>query len=141
MIVINSGNIDAFINELLVRMPLMEGAAMVLGQRRIGNRIVVLGTIGHLHSAFSEVLELLIEAKRLARDLALQNYSVAITPLGTAVVTTEELPEVVPILPPHVDVERIGMPYTALNTFGCGAPESGLVKMCIGDVEIGYALP
>ncbi len=141
MIVINSGNIDTFINELLVRMPLMEGAAMVLGQRRMGNYIVALGTIGHLHVAFSGVLELLIEAKRLARDLALQNYSVIITHLGNAVVTPEELPEVVPILPPHVEVEHIGMPYTTVSLFGCNAPERGLVKMCIGDVEIGYALP
>jgi len=140
MIVVRSSNVEKFAWHVRSLLPQLESTPMLLAKRQVGNYVIGLGTLGYLYTALSYVLEVLIEADRMADDLKLRDYTLVIGP-EASYITTTQLPEVLPPLPQPREVPPVPREEVAINTFGCREAPRGMVSFCIGDVEIAYYLP
>jgi hypothetical protein len=139
MMVVRSTSMEKVIWHVRSLLPQLESTPMTLARRQVGNYIIGLGTLGYLYTALSSVLETLVEAGKMANDLRLKDYTVVMGP-EESYITTTPLPEVIPPLPPPREVPPLPKQSVELNTFGCPNLTLGMVKFCVGDVEIAYYL-
>ncbi|AFA38907.1 hypothetical protein Pogu_0880 [Pyrobaculum oguniense TE7] len=139
MIVVRSGSVENLIWQVRSLLPQIETTPILLAQRQVGNYLIGLGTLGYIYEALSSVLETLVEAQRMAKDLGLRDYSVVIGPTESYL-TTMPIPEVMPPLPQPKPVPPLPREEVRLNTFNCSDLTRGLVKFCVDNVEIAYYL-
>lgn len=139
MIVVRAGNVENLIWQVRSLLPQIEATPIMIAQRQVGNYVIGLGTLGYIYEALSSVLETLVEAQRMANDLGLRDYSLVIGPTESYITTTP-IPEVVPPLPQPKPVPPLPREEVRLNTFNCPDLTRGLVKFCVGNIEIAYYL-
>ena len=106
-------------------LPQLESTPMLLAKRQVGNYVIGLGTLGYLYTTLSYVLEVLIEADKMADDLKLRDYTLVIGP-EASYITTTPLPEVLPPLPQPREVPPVPREEVAINTFGCREAPRGM---------------
>lgn len=139
MIVIDSVNLEKVIWHVRNLLPQIEATPILLASREVGNYVIGLGTLGYIYEALSSVLEVLVEAGKMAGDLGLKEYSLVIGP-SESYITNAQLPEVVPPLPPPKPLPPVLREDVQLNSFNCRDFTPGMVKFCIDNVEIAYYL-
>ena len=139
MIVVSSKNLERLIWHIRSLIPQIEATPMLLARREVGNYVIGLGTLGYLYEALSSVLEVLVEAGKMAGDLGLKDYTLVIGP-SDSYITTAQLPEIIPPLPQPKLLPPIPREDVQLNTFNCKDLTPGLVKFCVNNVEIAYYL-
>ncbi|MCU7787440.1 hypothetical protein ODS41_05840 [Pyrobaculum sp. 3827-6] len=139
MIVVNSKNLDKVIWHVRNLLPQIEATPILLASREVGNYVIGLGTLGYIYEALSSVLEVLVEAGKMAGDLGLKEYSLVIGP-SESYITTAQLPEVMPPLPPPKPITPLPREEVRLNSFNCRDLAPGMVRFCVDNVEIAYYL-
>lgn len=139
MIVIRSENIEKFMWHVRSLLPQIESTPITLAKKQVDNYVIALGTLGYIYTALASVMETLVEARRMANDFNLRDYTVVIGP-EESYITTTSLPELTPPLPQPREIPPLPSVDIQLNTFGCGDLKPGLVRFCIDNVEIAYGL-
>ncbi|MFN3804588.1 MAG: hypothetical protein ACK4SY_05995 [Pyrobaculum sp.] len=139
MIVVTSANLEKLIWQIRAVAPQLEATPLLLARRQVGSYTIGLGTLGYLYTALNSVLETIVEAGKMAKDLGISSYTLVIGP-ESSYITTTPLPEVIPPLPQAREAAPPPREIAQLNTFGCPDLTPGVVKFCIGDVEIAYYL-
>ncbi len=139
MIVVSSEDVEKVLWHMRSLLPQIESTPITLAKRQVENYVIGLGTLGYIYTALASVLEILVEARKMADDLGLREYTVVIGP-EESYITTSKLPELIPPLPQPREISPIHRPEVRLNTFGCGDLTPGLVKFCVDNVEVAYSL-
>lgn len=139
MIVVRSDGMEQLLWKIRSLLPQLEATPVALARRQVGNYVVGLGTLGFLYLALSSVLEVLVEADKMAKDLGLTGYTVVMGP-SSSYITRADIPEVVPPLPTPSRTPPLPKEEARLNDFGCPALTPGMVKFCVGNTEIAYYL-
>lgn len=139
MMVVRSENVERLLWRIRGLLPQLEASPVTLARRQVGNYLVGLGTLGYLYLALSSVLEVLVEADKMAKDLRLGSYTVVIGP-DSSYITRADMPEVVPPLPSPSQPPPLSREEVRLNSFGCPSLTQGMVKFCVGNAEIAYFL-